>query len=360
MNSSVDCCAFTVDSSIDCCTLAVETSMDDYNPFCLPIEIVLSAKHTVITSCDADSVDDCGQVRILPCMDDVKQSGILSLECIYRLCCKIFEAFAKSPENAVVIGPCHSRTDLSNASLLAGAFRILCQESTLSDVIALLEPVSSCFERYEEDLTVHDALGALDYAKKIGWLAFRSNFEHPASVPVPANFLKLDMAEFMHYASNVHGRVHIVVPGKIFVFPEPACERICSCQSESVHFAQLGWADVKSARYFSAAFYAELLNNLKVNSVLKNRPSQPECAFRAKDIQVEDMDLSKCDAMLHKADRLHRIASHPRSVIALQRCSGHASQGDRVLTMLLLTLLIRQYAFSPATSLAWLRMVLQS
>ena len=42
--------------------------MDDCSPFCFPIEIVLSAKHTVITSCDGcESVDDCGQARILLC-----------------------------------------------------------------------------------------------------------------------------------------------------------------------------------------------------------------------------------------------------------------------------------------------------
>ena len=296
-----------------------------------------------------------GTNLILPCMEDLEAHSILvfgplSLECLYRWCSYILQAVDnRSPELSVIIGPFHCAKDLTNAALLAGAFLLLCRDVPLLNVVDMLEPVSSFFEPYEDELTVPDALFALGHATRVGWLDFKLNFLYANSPTVPENFPKLDMAEFVHHACETHGRMHIVVPDKVYIFSEPDCERLANSTE---------WIDVGGERFFSSAFYAELLNYMEVNIVIKDfRSRLDESALGGKGIQIEDLDFRHDDDLLHKTDRLLSTASHPDSVMAIEKCP----QGDRVLKTLLMILLMRQCGFATAKhSLAWLHMVLRS
>ena len=296
------------------------------------------------------SLDIHTDAYFLPCMNELRQHsmnyGPLPLKRIYWLCGAIRQSFNENPDRAVVIGPCRRLQDITNAALLAGAFFILCQDRALSEVAAMLEPASDCFERYDEDVSVHDALACLDYIKTLGWLDFKADFDAES---LPESHSRLNMDEFAHYADRLNGGVHIVVPNRIYMFPETSLE-----------VSDSEWLDVNGTRYFGAAFYAQLLKYLGVNIVLKDGScTEPleEVTFE-EEIPVEDMDLTDCADMLRKLDRLLAISRHPSSVLAIE-CSNSV-RDNRILCTLLSSLLIRLHAFTANTALAWLRMVLSS
>ena len=139
-----------------------------------------------------------------------------------------------------------------------------------------------------------------------------------------------------------------MVPGKILVFPQTTYETLP---------ASATWKDTVNGRQFSSAFYAELLQYLKVNIVFKDELSiVDEEAFEGESIDIENLDFRHENDLLRQSDRLINVARHSSSVLAFQKCA----QGERVFTTLLITLLIRLYGFQGRAALAWLSMVLQS
>ena len=297
------------------------------------------------------SLGPCADLFVLQCTEDLRQAsleyGPLSLKCIYRLCCKILQAFAENPDHAVVFGPYNSPREITNASLLAGAVLILCKNGLLlPDVLAMLEPVSCRFEQYEAGVTIQGALASLAHTKILGWLDFKANFEFGDWASLFEPFPKLDMEEFTHYSENVNGGMHILVPSKIILFPEA-----------TLNHGAAAWVDAGRKRLFTSAFHAKLLKNMKVNIVLQHcKNPVDEHAFETSNIEVEDMDFAQNEGLMRKADRLIVTARHPRSVVGIQR----SSQSHPLFDTPMMTLLINQYSFDGASSLAWIRMVLRS
>ena len=307
--------------------------------------VLRSASNHGKLSCLADG--RIADLEALP-MDELEQHSVpyrpLSLRSIHRLCGMVHQASERGPDRGVTVGPFRTAKDMTNSALLVGAYLLLCQAVPLPTIVDMLGPVSPLFEWYDDaDCSVIDALCALEHAKKITWIDFdANNFLRADSKELP-NIPKLDMEEFSRHADKTQGSIHIVVPGKVFVFPE-------------ISLNSAEWTDNEKRR-FSSAVYAELLQDLGCNVVIKDWQSVlNETAYEEKNIHIQDMDLRQGTHLLGQCNSLLHFAKHPGSVVAMQKCSD----SDRTCTTLLVFLLIRQYAFPPGSSSAWLSMVLRS
>jgi hypothetical protein len=213
--------------------------------------------------------------------------------------------------------------------------------------VQLAEP-ASLFQTLVAD--IHHLLNALGHAatnRLIGYEEATSN----------GGLLCDNIDEHIHYASNVNGNVHIVIPGKLVVLPDPA----------DLPDGQL-WLDTPSAtgptRAFSARYYADLLVDLNVRLVVKvgccaahdRAGAACEAAFEAAGLACEDGLLPAGDVaeLMRGHDRLLTLSSAAGGAIALQ-CSDAAAARTAARTIVT-AVLMEQEGFGAAEAEAWLRL----
>ena len=155
-----------------------------------------------------------------------------------------------------------------------GAYLLLKKGLDLSAVLRAFRPFHAELEgtstdsiRGQHDVTVASCWGALDQALRLGWLVGPSSRAEP----------RFDAEEFAHYAHPANGRVHILAPGSLLLFPAPA-------ELEGGR----EWADPAPAaardgpapppRRFSAGFSADLLADLGASAVLFLDAAPPAAA----------------------------------------------------------------------------------
>jgi hypothetical protein len=168
--------------------------------------------------------------------------------------------------------------------------------------------------------------------------------------------------EHLHYASPVNGSVHIVVPGKLVVIPDPAdlpddqlWEDTCT--------------DTGTSRAFSARYYADLLVHLDVRLVANLASDHGACdspawagagpvaAFEAVGLACEE-DLRPSGgtgaSLLRSHDRLMTLVRTAPGAVALL-CGGAAAAltAGTVVT----AVLMEQEGFGAAEAEAWLRLM---
>ena len=187
---------------------------------------------------------------------------------------------------------------------------------------------------------IMDCWVALYQARALNWLgAMPSEDSEP--------LLDVDMAT--HYARPINGNIHILIPGKLILFPTPH-------QLPTGH----DWADDSDgARTFSAGFLAELLEDLGVAAVacLGRVHDADAAAFRGCALDVHELGLDpRRPALLPAMDRLLAVSRAAPGAVAL--CvGGGAAAGEDVVETMAAAWLMRECGFGEGAAGAWLRMV---
>ena len=118
-------------------------------------------------------------------------------------------------------------------------------------------------------------MGALDHARRHGWLVGPSSHAEPL----------LDTEEFAHYAHVANGNVHMLAPGSLYLFATP----------DDLEGGQ-AWVDTAEGggaggRRFSSGFCADLLADLGASRVvcLDAGPASAAAAFAARGLAAADL-----------------------------------------------------------------------
>ena len=287
----------------------------------------------------------------------------LQLPVIHAFCKEMQTTIDSHDEELIVI--CledDSPTTKRNACLLCGAYLILCEGASCHIVLDEFKDLGICFGACESsDLCLKQESGtnkieecwrAIERARNLRWI----QFPHPND-PDPletddAPLFDIEMA--VHYALPANGDLHVLIPGKLLLFPPP-----------SQLAAGLHWIDCASqddpgpARSFSAAFQAELLEEFEVAAVVNPGGTSPgdAGAFRARGIDVHHLGWEPGrPALLGALDRLlalHRAASAP--VAAMFGGEGPGRGGVETLAA---AWLVTDCGFDGGAAAAWVRMAL--
>jgi hypothetical protein len=257
--------------------------------------------------------------------------------------------------------PCPEQHDAfklaaARVACLVGAHDLLVQNAPIEVVLDMFQKMrkADADSRFQALLDDIEALmKALDHASKMQLV------EYDAS---DSGGLHCDIIdEHLHYASPVNGNLHIVIPGKLVILPDPALlpdgqlwEDTCS--------------DSGTTRAFSAQYYAELLVHLDVRLVATcaccgNGPADASAAaFEAAGLACEDGLLPAGGgggggglggALLRAHDRLLTLMRAARGAVALQCCDA-ASAG--MTGSVVMAVLIKEEGFGAREAEAWLRL----
>jgi hypothetical protein len=238
-------------------------------------------------------------------------------------------------------------------SLLIGSFLILCEDYTVEQAAAALQPIEHVFIPYEEanqdrnvEFSNHDCWQALHIAKQIGWLNFLIQGTDPETC--------LDMDEYHHYDSPANGDLHVIVPSKLIAIRPP-----CDISLDPHTGAARTWADDDyGRRSFSPAYYADVLSDFDVKLVVRcGQPSYDAAPFLNHGIAVEEMPDASTDAapasLLRSIDRFLTLAQLAPGAIAVH-CDEY---GLGQVEVLIAAYLIRRCGFPALSAVAWLRML---
>jgi hypothetical protein len=271
------------------------------------------------------------------------RNKILHVAVIYAFFGSIRKALELHPDRAIIVCPAEVSFDsLSHVCLLCGSYLILCEGLHLENIpIMLTNMLADCPEAYRSNLV--DCWKALHHARDLVWVNETSEDE---------GALDLEMA--IHYARECNGNVHVLVPGKLLLFPTPA-------EIPGGHL----WADTSehersTARHFSAAFLADLLSELGVSSVacLGRTTGSDAAAFHASGLDVHDLALDpRRPALLSAMDRLLAVAGVAPGPTALFLGDDSAVARLEWVETLACAWLISGFGFDSGTAAAWVRMM---
>ena len=237
----------------------------------------------------------------------------LHIAVIHAFCESMRDTIESRPNQQIVVCPADlAMGTKSDACLLCGAFVLLFEDAIFDDVLSTFkDALQGCLAAHRAAIV--DCWAALHRARALGWLG-ATDIKY-ASEPA------LDVEMASHYALAHNGGVHVLVPGKLLLFPAPAPLP-----------ADQAWADTSepgrpTARRFSAAFLAALLSDLGVSAVacLGRTGGSDAAALCAGGLDVHDLALdARRPALLGAMDRLLALSRSPRPCF-----SGTAAAGRR-------------------------------
>ena len=275
------------------------------------------------------------------------QTDSLDIAVIHAFCETIRNTLELHHDRSIIICPADRCLDsLSHVCQLCGAYLILCEGLDLDHILTVLtDLLSGCPEAYRTNVV--NCLTALHHSRGLGWLSETNEGDNEAA-------LDLEMAS--HYALECNGNIHVLVPGKLLLFPTPAA--LPDGQS---------WIDTSeperpTVRYFSAAFLATLLADLDVSSVacLGRTDEIDADAFRACGLDVHDLALDpRRPALLPAMDHLlavSRAAPGPTALFPGRGCAG-GGRGAECVESLAAAWLIARYGFGGGAAAAWVRIM---
>jgi hypothetical protein len=247
----------------------------------------------------------------------------------------------------VVICPANNeQQSIIDACFFLGAYLILYTGAKYENVLTACcsdEMLSNIRKKGSDNkISTLDKWRALDRSIQLGWLV------HPDSDSEPV----MDVEEFAHYSQLANGMVHMTMPGKLFFFPTP----------EDV-LSNLQWADTTdedgaTVRRFSAHFYADLFEDLRVSVVacLGTGSAATAAALRALGIDAVDLRLeADGSSLLRGLDALLSLARGAPGAVAVHSGEGFVWPG--YVGTLVEALLISLLGFDEGSAGAWLRMV---
>ena len=160
------------------------------------------------------------------------------------------------------------------------------------------------------------------------------------------------MEEFAHYAHNANGSVHLVAPGCLILFKDPANHLPAGQDFESFPRPTGGFV-----RRFSPDFYADLLSDLGAHAVASlgsPHPSASAEAFAARGLVCADL----CDGSqrLSPLRALDGLLSLARSGAVAVHSGGGDAWPDATAAVLA-TVLVSVLGFEEREAWGWLALV---
>ena len=307
-----------------------------------------TALNAMADDCFALTASAAHFIDVGPCADGQR---FLHISVVHAFCQTVCDALKSMPDTVIVICPHDdSASSLRNAALLYGAYLLLCEDETITDVA---NNVQNSFDAAAGshhaakliDASIADAWRALHRAKALNWIAA------PDCDGAPA--LDMDMAA--HYALPANGGLRVLVPGRLLSFPPPA----------SLPAGQ-PWADAAPAgaepgRRFSGGFLAALLSDLGVSAVvcLGRTGGGDAAAFGACGVDVHDLGLdARRPALLRGMDRLLSLARSAPGAVAVcgWGADGAGAAGRECVGTLGAAWLMAEADFDAGSAEAWVGM----
>ena len=274
------------------------------------------------------------------------QTDSLDIAVIHAFCETIRNTLDLHPDRSIIVCPADRGCDsLSHVCQLCGAYLILCEgldSNRILNVLAVM--LSGCPEAHRSNVV--NCWAALHRARDLGWLSETNEDESEA-------VLDVEMAS--HYALGCNGNVHVLVPGKLLLFPTPAA------LPDGQSWADTSEPEHSTARHFSAAFLSALLSDLDVSSVacLDRTDENDAAAFRACGLDVHDLALDpRRPALLPAMDHLlavSRAAPGPTALCPGRECAGE--KGAECVEALASAWLMTGFGFGSGAAAAWVRMM---
>jgi hypothetical protein len=272
----------------------------------------------------------------------------LHISIIHAFCESMRDTIQARPNQPIVVCPDDGdMSAVSDACLLCGAYLLLCEDAGLDRVLSAFEGVlDGCLAARRTAIV--DCWAALHRGRALGWLGIADD-----DAPEPA----LDVEMASHYALASNGGVHVLVPGKLLLFPAPAPLP-----------ADEAWADDVSeggrptARRFSAAFLAALLSDLGVSAAacLGRTGGSDAAALRAGGLDVHDLALdARRPALLGAMDRLLAVSrAAPGATALFPGGGGGGGEGlPESAGTLAAAWLMSDFGSSGGAAGAWIRML---
>ena len=244
-----------------------------------------------------------------------------------------------------------SPTAKSNACLLCGAYLLLCESMDLDRVCELfkdtLTTLSASKIARNLNTDIVDCWSALHRARHLHWLGTA----HDGDESEPA----FDVEMASHYAHPANGNIHVLVPGKLLLFPSP--QQLPPDQS---------WGDTTlrpsgtTTRHFSAAFLGDLLSELEVSAVacLGTAGERDAAAFSARGLDVHDLHLDpRRPGLLSAMDRLLAVTAAAPGAVALYGGGRGGADAPEYVGTLATAWLVGEYGFGAAAAGAWVGML---
>ena len=269
---------------------------------------------------------------------------------LFSFCEYMQDTFGRHSLQRIIICPEDTKQlSIATACLLCGVYLLLCESKGLEEVLVefgstlnSLTPDSSEFPESDKCIaaSIRDCWRALDRARDLHWVG----------VSDETSELIFDVEMAMHYARPSNGRVRVLVPGKLLLFPAPA---LLPAGQE--------WAQVSpTTRAFSAGFLANLLAHLGVSAVacFGQTDGRDAAAFAARGLDVHDLGLDpRRPALLRAVDQLLSVCRACPGPVALFGGGGDGEPLPELVEILAAAYMVVERGFGAAPAAAWMRML---